>query len=216
MRHFYVLLMLLVLGLPYDFAFGVPDEAFDRPQVVAVEPRAFNPRYDITANLGFLPIDAFYKGLTYGVSYTQSYTSLWSWEIVNANYSSKMDTNLKKDLLSNFNVRPQGILDHVQWFALSNVVYTPIYSKNLLFNQRILYGSTSLVLGGGMVGFSEGDVVPALGGGVIIRAFHSEKYSSKFDFRSYMHFGQGKSSDVILMITYGLSFELGNNKPLAR
>lgn len=197
-------------------AFAVVSEAYDLPKVVAVEPRAFNPRHDISANLGFLPIDAFYKGVTYGVSYTHSYTSLWSWEIVNAGLSSKFDTNLKKDLINSFNVRPAGILDHISWYALSSAVYTPIYSKHLLFNEKLIYGSLSFVAGGGVYGFSGGDMAPAFGGGAILRVFHTPKYSSKFDARLYYHLGSKKSSDMVVMLSYGFSFELGDNQPFER
>lgn len=189
---------------------AAPSEAFDAPKVVAVEPRMFSPQHDVTAQLSILPLDAFYKGFAAGVSYTYSGSSAWSWEIVNANLNSKSDTNLKRDLTEKFNVRPQGILDHVTWYGTTNAIYTPIYSKNLLFNKDLLYGSSSFVFGGGMVGFSGGDTAALLGGGAIIRVFHSPRRSSKFDFRLYMHTASGKSSDMILLLTYGLSFELGS------
>ncbi|MBX2986984.1 MAG: hypothetical protein KF802_03715 [Bdellovibrionaceae bacterium] len=210
MKRFILMACLLVPGLVHAAA---PDQVFDAPQVVAVEPRAYNPHYDVTGMLSILPLDAFYKGFAAGVSYTQSYTSSWSWEIINANYSSKSDTSLKNDLMENWKVRPQGLLEHITWYASTSAIYTPIYSKNLLFNSSLLYGSFSFVGSGGMVNFSGGETVPMIGTGLILRAFHSERMSSKLDMRVHYHMSKGRSSDLIMVIAYGLSFELGDNKP---
>lgn len=215
MRRIIFNLILLAFSSP-QMLYAAPTEAFDTPQVVAVEPRSFNPRYDVTGQLSVLPLDAFYKGIAAGVSYTQAYTSSWSWEIINANFNSKSDTNLKQDLINNFGVRPKGILDYITWYGTTSAVYTPIYSKNLLYNRDILFGSMSFVFSGGMVGFSGGDTAPMFGLGGILRVFHSPRYSSKFDFRLYQHLASNKSSDMVMLITYGLSFELGDNQPMEK
>lgn len=193
---------------------ALPDQVFDQVEVTALEDRLYNPKYDVTANLSILPLDAFYKGFAGGVSYTHSYASSWSWEILNANLDSKSDTNLKRDLVEKFKVEPDGILDFIDWYALTSVVYTPGYTKTLMFNRSLLYGSFSLVGGAGWAHFSSGDAAPMFGGGLIFRVFHSKRMSSKLDTRLYFHNAPGKSSDNVLIITYGLSFELGDHKPL--
>lgn len=209
----WIQLLFLTLIFSQLAAAEAPELAYQMPKLVAVEPKAYNPHYDITANVSILPIDAFYKGIAMGVSYTHSYNPAWQWEVINANLNFKSDTNLKTDLIDVFHVRPTGILDHITWYAVTNAVYTPIYSKNLLYNRELLYGSFSFVFGGGTVGFDSGDIAPMLGGGLILRAFHSPKLSSKLDFRMYQHLATGKSSDQVLILAYGLSFELGDNKP---
>lgn len=211
-RNALLLFYSLCFGMVTQAQAQAPDRAYDLPKVVAVEPRAFNPRYDVTAYLGVLPIDAFWKGISTGFSYTQGFKSAWNWEVINANLSFKSDTNLKRDLVENFNVRPQGILDHITWFATTSAVYTPIYSKNLLANSALMHGSFSGVVGAGGVGFSNGDIAPIAGGGIILRAFHNARLSSKLDGRLYYHFAQKKSSDMLLVLSYGLSFELGDNR----
>lgn len=199
--------------LSYSHVYAVPVKIYDSPKIVAVEPRLYNPRQDLSAQVGVLPLDAFYKGYTLGVSYTQSYSSAWSWEIANINLSSKSDTALRQDLLTNFQAAPKGYLDYINMFATTSAIYTPIYSKNLLFNDKILYGCFSFLASAGLVSFASGDTAPLLGGGVIFRTYHSPKYSSKFDGRIYAHMGSGKSSDLIMAISYGLSFEFGNHAP---
>lgn len=191
-------------------ALAIPKKILETPKIMAVEPRLFNPRYDVTAQLSVLPIDAFYKGYSLGVSYTHSLNSVWSWEVVNLNLNSKSDTGLAQKLEA-LSVAPKGFLDHVAWYITTSAVYTPIYSKNLIFNESIRHGNLSFVVSGGMVAFSSQESSPLIGGGAIYRVFHSPNYSSKFDFRLYTHLAQGKSSDLIMMLTYGLSFELGDN-----
>jgi outer membrane beta-barrel protein len=191
-------------------SYTLPKQITEMPKIVAVEPRLYNPRYDITAQFSILPIDAFYKGYALGVSYTQSLRSDWSWEIANLSFNSKSDTGLVQKLQS-FNVAPKGFLDPISWYLTSSAIYTPIYSKNLLFNESIMHGNFSFLISGGLVSFSSKDTSPMLGGGAIYRVFHSNKYSSKFDLRLYTHLAQEKSSDLIMLVTYGLSFELGDN-----
>lgn len=215
MRILYGLSIAIAIGLsslPFS-TWAVPQNIYDSPKIVAVEPRTYNPKYDLTAQLSVLPLDAFYKGFAMGVNYTHSMSSAWSWEVVNFNVNSKSDTGLRQDLIDNFAAAPKGYLDHIAWYATTSAVYTPIYSKNLLFNDQILYGSFSFVASGGFVTFASGDTAPLFGGGVILRVFHSPKYSSKFDGRLYAHTSSGKSSDLVMMITYGLSFEFGDHLP---
>lgn|GEM_PF-1803800 len=190
-----------------------PEALTKAPKIAAVEPRLYNPRYDVTGYFSSLPIDAFYKGWALGVAYTHGWSAAWSWEVVNAQFNSKQDTGLRQDLIQNFGVAPKGILDHVSTFAASNFVYTPIYAKNLLFNESILHSHVSFVFGGGIVSFSSGQTAPMFGGGLIYRVFHNPKYSSKFDFRLYAHTAAGKSSDMIMLVSYGLAYDFGDNRP---
>jgi hypothetical protein len=89
-------------------------------------------------------------------------------------------------------------------------VYTPIYSKNLFFNQSVVHGEMSFVGGGGVAGFHSKETATMVGGGFILRFFSSELVSYKLDGRLYYHTGQKKSSDLLLNINLGMSFELGN------
>ncbi len=191
-------------------------DPFDLPQIVAVENKKFNPYRDITVQLGILPLDAFYKALSFGISYTQSYTSFIGWEIVNAHIATANDTNLKQELLDKSSLRPAGLLDSVKYYITSQVVYTPIYSKNLLFNRDVVYGEWSFVGGLGMVGYQSGETALMFGGGLESRFFSSNSLSYKFDGRLYYQTAPSKSSDLLLMLNLGLSFEVGNKSQTGR
>ena len=172
-NHHVLKALILILNFIYtNTCLAAEDSAYELPKIVALENRKFNPKNDITVQFGILPLDAFYKGFFAGASYTYSYKSYLSWEMLNFQMVSVQDTSLKKDLITNFNVQPQGILDSIKYSVSSNVVYTPIYSKNLLFNTSLLYGEFSFLGGAGVVGFSSGEVAPMLGGGIMLRAFN--------------------------------------------
>lgn len=194
-------------------ASSLPNEPFDAPQIVALENKLFNPKDDLTMEIAILPIDAFFKGIAPGLTYTHSFTPYLGWEIARVHYSQNQDTNLKKDLVNKFNVRPHGVLDTIEYTASTNIVYTPLYSKNLLFNQTLVHGALSLVGGAGVVKFSSGETAPKLGGGLYYRFFSSPKISYKMDGRVYYHLGKNKSSDIIMYISLGLAYEFGDNKP---
>lgn len=203
-------LIILLFG---SLAIGAEKEdAYILPKVVAVENKHFEPKYDLTTQVGILPLDAFYKAVTGGFSYSYYFNSFLGWEILNAHYASVEDTGLKKDLLSNFSAKPVGILDSIQYMATTSLIYTPIYSKNLFFNQTLRYSSISFVGSLGTVGFTSKDNGILLGTGLIVRFFSTQKISYKFDTRLHYHTAKLKSSDLILGIVFGISYEFGENK----
>lgn len=223
MRHFsdYIVgISILFASLTSVAQEAKETDPFDLPQVMAVENKKFNPWKDITLQLGVLPLDAFYKAITVGASYTHSYNSFLSWEVINANYAFEQDTNLKKDLLEIASVQPKllenGILDSVKYYATTHVVYTPIYSKNLLFNKDVMYGEWSFVGGGGLVGYMSEETALMIGGGLVARFFKSESLSYKMDGRLYYQTAPNKSTDLLLMLNLGVSFEIGGRAQAGR
>ncbi len=182
---------------------------YEVPEISAVENKMFNPQKDLSLKLGFLPLDAFYKAVTLGVSYTNYYESYWAWEIINVDVAFSQNTGLKEDLINNFSVEPKGILEFPKYYISSNLIYTPIYSKNLLFNQNVVRSEISFVGGGGMIVFNSNDKAPMLGGGLVLRFFKDHSISYKFDSRLYYHTAQEKSSNFLLNIALAVSWEFG-------
>lgn len=182
---------------------------YQAPEISAVEKKKYSPQKDLSAKLGVLPLDAFYKAVSLGVAYTKNFESYWGWEIINADVAFTQDTGLKKDLLQNYSVKPQGILEYPKYTVSTNFVYTPMYTKNLLRNIDVVHSEVSLVGGGGMVAFNSGDTAPMVGGGFIMRYYSSQKLSYKFDTRLYYTTATGKSSNFLLNIGFALAFEFG-------
>ena len=168
------------------------------------------PQSDLSVKLGILPLDAFYKAATLGVSYTKNYESYWGWEIINVEAAFSQNTGLKNDLIEEFGVEPQGILEYPKYYITSNLVYTPIYSKNLLFNKSVLRSEISFAGGGGMLVFNTDEKVPMLGAAVLMRLYQSHKISYKFDTRFYYHTSENKSSNFLLNIGFAIAIEFGD------
>lgn len=188
------------------------NDPYDIPKVVALENRQYQVKYDLTPQLGSYPLDAFNKSYTIGLSYTHFFEPYWGWEILNFQWARNADSGLKKNLLEIYGVRPEGILDYISWVTMSSYVYTPIYSKNLMFNRSLLHSDLSLVLTAAVVHFQSGDQAMGFGGGFISRYFLTESTSLKLDARLVNHLADNKNSNLIVMLNLGVSFQLGSPK----
>src|SRR4051812_41906337 len=84
----------------------------------AIQNREYKLAHEINATLGVLPLNAFTKGLTVGGGYTYHFNDFWAWEIAQFQYSFGVDTDLKKELLQNFQVQPTQV-ESVNFFGSS-------------------------------------------------------------------------------------------------
>jgi outer membrane beta-barrel protein len=182
-------------------------DAYDLPEVVVVENRQYQPVSDFGIHIGVLPMDAFYKAISFGFNYDRVYDSAWTWEMVNFQGAFKQDTGLKSDLINNFAVKPTGILDYVKNYGTTSVVYTPIYGKNLFFNKSIVHSELGFLLGAGVINFNSGDSAPIFGTGAQLRFFKSQTFSVKFDSRIFFHMANNKSSNFIMDVGFTFSFD---------
>jgi len=185
-------------------------DPYELPTVVAVEGRQYKVKYDLTPVLGAYPLDAFNKSYIVGLGYTHFFKPHWGWEILNFHWARNSDSGLKRTLLDGFNVRPTGILDYVDWVAMSSFVYTPIYAKNLFFNRKLVHSDLSLVATTGVFHFQSGDRAMGFGGGFISRFFWTQRTSFKFDARLLHHLANDKNSNSVVMLMLGVSFQLGS------
>lgn len=198
--------MLISISLFSVFAFGKTDP-YSVPQTTAIENKMYEPSKELSFQLGLLPLDAFYKALLLNIGYTNYFQSYWGWEVVNLSMAFTQDTGLRNDLRTNFGVQEANYLDYINYTATTNLVYTPVYNKNLLFNKTLVHGEISFVGGGGMASFKSGRSAPMAGTGLIFRFFSSDRWSWKFDNRVYYHFAEGLSTNFVLSINLGLSYE---------
>ncbi|MGE0528811.1 MAG: outer membrane beta-barrel domain-containing protein [Bdellovibrionales bacterium] len=173
----------------------------------AIENKLYEPSRELNFQAGILPLDAFYKALLLNLGYTHYYASYSGWEIFNASVAFSTETSLRDDLRNNFSVRESRYLDYVKYTVSTNYVYTPIYNKNLWFNEKVVHGEISFVGGGGMAAFKSGKTAPMAGGGVILRFFSSDRWSYKFDNRIYYHAESGMNTNFILSLSVGLSYD---------
>ena len=211
-------LALLISMIP-DFALAassssdVPaEDIYTTPKLVAVQNRSYNLNKNLSFLMGYLPNDAFTKAVVLGAAYTYYFSDFTGWEIINANYAFKLDTGLKKDLITYFNAQPENerVLDFVNYYATTNLIYTPLYNKNLLFNKTVVYGETSFVIGAGAGKFYQAGILPIVGGGIIFKYFVSQSSSIKLDIRELIYKDEIKGVTGILDLKVGFDILLGD------
>ncbi len=213
----HILMCLSLLGLlasPAAFTQTPSQEFYDLPQIVAVQNRPYYLNQDLTFHFGTLPLDAFNKGYPIGWTYTHFFRDYLAWEVINLNYSFNDETKLKRALVEDFsveirNVGFEGVLDFPRWYALSSLVYTPMYMKNLLFNRSLVHGEVSFVGGLGAAKFAETGYRPLISVGAYIRLFSSERASWKVDLRNNIHIDETVGAVNMLSIMLGYSYQLG-------
>jgi len=181
--------------------------ADDEPVTYAVQNREFPIRHELTASVGVLPVNAFTKGITLGVGYTYHFTPTWSWEVAQFAYSFGIDTALKQELLSNFQVQPTQI-EQLELFLSSNVVATPLYGKLALVNRWVVHLEFFLDAGPALGRYLNPTVWRGgfdAGGG--FRFFVNQLFSVRVEVRDYTFFkGASPASEMYIGLAAALSF----------
>jgi hypothetical protein len=94
-------------------------------------------------------------------------------------------------------------------YATSSLVYTPFYNKSLVFNEYVVHGNTSFVLGGGLANFKETGGKFLVTGGLMLRFFTQPDRSWKINFRNNLYFEEALGVVYALSVSVGYSIELG-------
>ncbi len=204
-------LSILLLLLNFHIL-SAAEDAYDLPKVVAVQDRAYSVRKEITPHLGVLPLDAFNKSLLAGVSFTYSWNPAWSWEVINASAAMNQVTDLRNQLVNNFKVEPKGVLDYPTGMYTSQILYSPMYGKYLMFNDKVVHNELSLGLTGGVITYKVEGAVPVVGPGIVSRYYINEDSSIKVDARLLYQVDSNQSSSYALYFTIGYSIHLDSSK----
>jgi len=181
------------------------------PKIVAVQSRTYHLTDEITFQSGYLPMDSFTKYVAIGGSFTHFFSDFFGWEIVNANYALNISTGLEQELNTEFDQavpKETAQFDVLNYYASSNAVFTPLYTKNLLFDDTIVYGELSFVGGLGVSKFREAGFVPSLNMGAFFRFLIGNHTSLKFDVREHIYLTGVTKQNLMLMV--GLSYNFGS------
>lgn len=185
---------------------------YDVPKVTTVQNRKYHLDSDITLQASYLPLDPFMKYAAVGATYTTHFSNFTGWEIINANYALGVPASLKSNLIVDFN-GTEADFDYLQYFVSSNLVFSPIYTKNLIFNSSVVHNTISFVAGAGMAGFKAGTKEPSsrffINVGLVLQYFLSRDSSLKFDFRNQVYLDDTKNT---LTLQLGYAFHLGGPK----
>ena len=181
---------------------------------VVVQNRKFSMGHEFTLELGSLPLDAFFKGVTGTARYTLHFDDFHAWEIAAGSYSLNLDTGLTQQLRDNFGVQPEA-LPQLLVVADSNYVMKPLYGKFSFFNRALIYNELFFVAGATVTYWSDDSFRPGPDLGAGIRFFVAEWFSLRFDIRHAVVFNglplldPNATVDNVLYLGGGVSFNVG-------
>ncbi len=181
-------------------------DIYDVPRVGTVQNRQHDYNSEFTLQGGYLPMDPYTKYLAYGGSYTYFFSDFTAWEIVNGSVANPLVSGLRTDLEENYTTPTTKKFDVLKSHITSNLSFTPLYTKNLLFNSSLVHSEVSFVAGGGMAQFSTGSV-GLIDVGIILRYFISNSFAIKFDFRNYVYLSSIRNN---LALVTGIAYIFGS------
>ncbi len=184
-------------------------------RVYAVQKKGYLLKHELYGALGVLPMDALYKGVTFGAGYTYHFSHHFAWEAIQFVYSSNIDTGLKEKLESTTGCTPPDFRE-VQFMANSNIVFVPLYGKMSWLNRSVVQMEVYLTGGPGIAQYKEFSLRGASGYvedteycfsanfGLGLRFFLNQNLSLRLDMRDYMNFIDGV--DNAAYFSLGLSW----------
>ncbi|HRK08070.1 MAG TPA: hypothetical protein PLZ57_09905 [Pseudobdellovibrionaceae bacterium] len=200
----------VMLGGTSAWANSDARDVFDLPQAVAIQGRENVIDQSLALNVGHIPTDSFNRGFPVSLAYTYYFKPYLGWEVVHFAYNFNQETKLKSDFLA-LNVAVEnigfgGVLDYPKNIISSGLVYTPLYSKSLLYNRLLVFSETSLYIGGGSLVLNQVGHTPMLALGIQGRLYLSPKSAFRWYLREYVF--KDVNLGVTLMTDLGLGIEM--------
>lgn len=183
-------------------------DVYDLPVAETVMNKKYKLKDETTLGVGYLPVGAFNKYALVGASYTHLFNDTHGWEVLNANYAIELQASLKKDLIDLYGA-DESKFAILKYLATTNYVFSPYYSKSVLFNSSIVHSQLSFLIGAGVANYSI-LTAPAIDVGVIQRFFIGQDTSLKFDFRYYTFISDNKTVRNHISLMAGIAFNFGD------
>jgi outer membrane beta-barrel protein len=186
------------------------EEGDESAEARVVQRRRYVPDHEFFASAGWLPLDAFEKGLTASGGYALHFSETFSVELGFAK-SFPYKTALREELLKiRVAPTPYEIVDYYVWGAWS---WCPLYGKLAIGSSGLILMDLSFTLGGGYGWFTASSRPLALWG-ASLRFYLSRVLSLRLDTR-VLHFVQadglfsGYDLHNEISLSLGLSLSLG-------
>lgn len=188
-------------------------------RIYAVQKKPYRLKHELHASVGVLPMDAFYKGVTFGGGYTYHFSHHFAWEVFQIQSSQNVDTGLKKALQDQFSVEASSFRE-VDLLASSNAVFVPLYGKVAWLNRKVVRMEWFLTAGGGVAQYTEFEREGAsdysekkkyeisMNYGMGMRVFLSKSLSVRLDLRDYMNFVDGVDHAAFFGLGMAWNFRL--------
>lgn len=196
------------------------------PQVI--QNRRYKMAHELSLQVGLIPIDAYYKGVTGTLRYVWHFSESHAWEVFGVSYSFNWDTRLKEALIEEFGANPLTDYEFREAVIIadSNYVLKPFYGKMALFNRVIVHSEFSLTAGPAYILYSPSSTSfepgflshrAGFNYGMGLRVFSAEWFSVRVDLRHYMVLAVDAflldpprfEIDNVLFLGLGGSFNIG-------
>lgn len=152
----------------------------------AIQNRQYRLGHELSAMIGILPLNAFTKGLTVGGGYAYHFNELWAWEVAQVHYAIGLDTDLKRELIQNFQVQPTQV-ESIQLVGSSNLVIKPAYGKLAWFKSAVAHVELYFIVGPVFTRYQNPAVFRGgANAGVGLRFHMARHWSLRFDVRDYV------------------------------
>jgi outer membrane beta-barrel protein len=199
-----------VVGSPNAYsAAPSKQDVYDIPEAVAIQGRKYEMDQSFNLTVGYIPTDTFNRGFPISLAYRYSLTPYLSWEVLDFSYVLNHATQTKSDLLAlgvqTTNVGLNGKLDFPSQLYITGLNYSPMYSKNLLFNSKLVYSETMLFLGLGAINFNSFGMAPTIAPGIGWRVYVTPKAAVNLYVRDYVYIDSNIGVNAIL--DFGIGFE---------
>lgn len=208
MRYALLILLFLAPGLARAQA-----EALENPGAVsAIQERQYRMHHELLLGVGVLPDDAFYKGLVGTVSYTYHFSDTFAWQVGRGTYSYNVQTGLRRQLERDFEVAPTASAyeEQVQWMVGSDLMWSPLYGKMAVLNNKVLHFEAFLLGGGSVVKINRADGFrPAANVGLGMRLFKGDTVSFRLDVTNNVVFTGTRNINNVLSVQLGTAFNFG-------
>jgi len=179
----------------------------DNPaRVSVVQRRQYTMHHELQVSGGFLPLDAFYKGVTVNVGYTYHFNDHFAWRVLRGAYDKTFDTGLATQIKQQFGLLTTDY-PMVEWMLGSDLVWNAFYGKTAFMNVFVLHLALFLELGADAVK-TQSDVRPGVNFGGGIRFFITDWVSTKVEVSN--HFVIGKSTLNVVDLQLALAVNLGS------
>ncbi len=202
-----IMILFSFISLVLQYGQMAHADVYDLPATELVMNKKYHIANEGTFGLGYLPVGAFNKYLAVGGSYTHLFNDVHGWEVANILYTVEMQAALKQDLIAGYGGRSEDFAV-LKFLATTNYIYSPFYTKSLLFNSSIVHSQLSFLAGGGVANYSI-LTAPAVDVGIIQKFFLGEKTSLKLDFRYYTFFSTQKTVRNHITMMAGISYNFG-------
>ena len=110
---------------------------------------------------GIYPFDPYHFNFSASAFYTYYFGRTWGWEILNGTYAFGVRKDLMDQLAAEFGKSAEDRTEQIEYIISSNLSYTLLYGKNILFDTFIRHYRVSFLFGPGVINTSQHEIAPS-------------------------------------------------------